>query len=992
MNLRGKYNSLVAKRKSLESPNEIIEFRNLCKSQLNHEYMYLTDIFLIDFYIDRNNLDDALRVMMKDLEKIDFSIFNAIYVAFLERAIYIHIKNRNFRSAYRYAIKKRKHINASKIEELNRWHLEISYIYAELDQKEEALENLKSILKNPIDDDLKSLVLSNMTKLYIDLDKIENAKVTLDECTILVNTLNDHEGKVYCDYLTAKIYAFEGNIKFAKKMFKDIFNNINKLTDQYLPIANEYIQLLIENNDFKEATELYKEYKEAFEQTNDLFIKKDYYKNILRLSIKRNSDLKNELSEILKVIEKIEKEISDTNESNLDSNLQDEKNEEINIKLYEIINKVQRTINLIGISILNDGERDILLEFSVRLEEIIKFDEALYVFFSRSNYEVFPEFVDFVNSVTTFQYKKERLYERKVAYSNLSNSIVEMMMTSNQEITIDFNDTSLGLKDIVSDKNYYENGIRYLVALPLKQDNDMFAMCIFTAKDMDLTASENVVLLKIATKLIEFKLVTAFYQESLRSQKNILQVSLDSLQEGLFYFHPQTNKISLTDQFSNFSGIKKSICDKSEYLELMDKDDLKRYLKVVSEAVSQVKPYQIRYSLNVNNQLVLVTEQSVPYITKQGALKCYISSINKITDNEQILKKKSIPLEEDFKVSEIEKKAKNLDYKYSLLRFKIKDIDTYSENMFLKNKVIENIFDNIKIIFENIPYLFNDETFVLIIENVIDKEVIKKKVEDFFTLISNGFMYCSVNIKINIACSITRYPKDAIGIKEMLEFSNIGLNEDIEYQFFDDEIFKDYIKKETINNCIAADDDFDLLYFEIFKSENKKIYEVIGNVKGLKPGENILKELRPENRVKYEKAILEKIAKIEAKNYTFVINLSSATIHQAVDFIEKESNNVMKNSIILYNDCDKSAFPQLEKLKKLGLKIFVNFSSLKKCSFEVISTTFFDGVKIDCAIESEEIKLLETLKLEILTYKEEEVKRNLYYTKKVFDSLSLTEE
>ena len=652
--------------------------------------------------------------------------------------------------------------------------------------------------------------------------------------------------------------------------------------------------MLIENNDFREANEFLKDYKDEFEKTNDLFVKKDYYKNVLRLSIKRNSDLKNELSETLKKIETIEKEIAETKEFNLDSNLQDEKNEEVTIKLQEIINKVEKTINLIGISILNDGERDILLEFSVRLEEILKFDEALYVFFSRANYEVFPEFTDFINSVNTFQYKKERLYERRVAYSSLNNSIVEMMMTSPQEITIDFNDTSLGIKDIFNDKKYSENGIRYLVALPLKQDNDMFAMCIFTAKNIDLTASENVVLLKIATKLIEFKLVTTFYQESLRSQKNILEVSLDGLQEGLYYYHPQTNQISLTDQFAKFTGINKAICDKAKYLELMNKDDLKRYLKVVNEAVSTIKPYKIRYSLNAAGQVVLVSEQGTPYITKQGALRCYICSINKVTDDEQIITKKIMPLEDEFNIAEINAKAKKLEYKYSLLRFKIKNLDMYTDNLLLKNKVIENTFENIKLVFENLPYLFDDETFVLILENNIDKEKIQKKIDNFFSIIEPGFVYCGVNIKVEVTCSITRYPKDAVGTKEMLEFSLMGLNEKVDYQFFDDEIFKNYIKKETINNCIVAESDFGLLFVEIAKSDNKKMYELRGNISGIKPGENIFDDIKPENRLKYEQIIFNKISTLNTKGFTFALNTSTSTIHQTVKFVEKNKSNIFK--------------------------------------------------------------------------------------------------
>ena len=79
------------------------------------------------------------------------------------------------------------------IDEVNRWYLEMAYIYAALNQKDKALLNLKAILNNYPSDYLKSYALSNITKLYIDQNMIAEAKDTLNECIALVY-LNDKEG------------------------------------------------------------------------------------------------------------------------------------------------------------------------------------------------------------------------------------------------------------------------------------------------------------------------------------------------------------------------------------------------------------------------------------------------------------------------------------------------------------------------------------------------------------------------------------------------------------------------------------------------------------------------------------------------------------------------------------------------------------------------------------------------------------------------------
>ena len=213
----------------LDQPLAAIEFEKLdqfikqAKRENNQEYVYNGYMLQLDYFIELGRLDETLESALKILQKMDSEQYPTFYIGLLDRIIYVYIQRKNFKAAYRYVFKKRNHINLDDYAAVNRWYLEMSYVYAELNETSRALLNLQAILENSPTLDMRSLALSNMTKLYIDQNMIEDAKRTLNLCLELVMELNDQEGKLYCDYLLAKIYILEKNYRFAKEIFDDIF-------------------------------------------------------------------------------------------------------------------------------------------------------------------------------------------------------------------------------------------------------------------------------------------------------------------------------------------------------------------------------------------------------------------------------------------------------------------------------------------------------------------------------------------------------------------------------------------------------------------------------------------------------------------------------------------------------------------------------------------------------------------------------------------------
>ena len=149
---------------------------------------------------------------------------------------------------------------------------------------------------------------------------------------------------------------------------------------------------------------------------------------------------------------------------------------------------------------------------------------------------------------------------------------------------------------------------------------------------------ENIVSLKIASRLLESKLVNLFYQESLRTQKNILQVAMNGLQEGLYYYNVRNKKMYLSEQMHNFIQTKDRYISEFDYAEMIKDSDQKVFFGR-EEIMNSGNKYDIEYTINLEENEILINEQGNPYFNKNGELGFYICTINKIVSNQTILQK-----------------------------------------------------------------------------------------------------------------------------------------------------------------------------------------------------------------------------------------------------------------------------------------------------------------------------------------------------------------
>lgn len=946
MTIKEIYNELSSKSLKLSNFNEIINLKNKCKLEMNNEYLYLSDILIIDLYINEGLFDDALVIANKMINNIDNIIFQKIYISLLERFIYIYIQKRNYKSAYRYAFMKRNFIDLENIDEVNRWYLEMSYIYAELNQKDKALLNLKAILSNYPNESLKALTLSNLTKLYIDQEQIENAKQTLNDCITLVYKLNDEEGILYCNYLNAKLYILENNLKLAKQSFQDLFKNLHTLSSDYLYIVNEYVSLLIDMDLYDEANRLCIKYLKNFEQSNDLEIKKNYYNNYLKILILRNKNTRDDIRNLLKNIDLLTNEISKNESLVTNESSEDEKRIEVDTELRNLINKVEKTLNIVTTSIKNDNKRSCLLEYSKQLENHLQFDEATYVILSRSEFEVVATTLESLNKVYTYSYKKERLYEREISFNNLTGSVVEMLINQNHELIIDLTDSVIDVKDLITQKSYLDNDIKSIIAIPLFNKGELFGCAIYLSKSDSLIGFDIMTNLKIASKILESKLINLYTEESTRSLRLLNKYNANHIHEGSLIYYPNEKTFVLKEKLQKFFQFTSSNVLLEDFNKLIVLDDL-IIRSNIELLIENGEEYNIEYRVLINDQEYLIRETGYPYITRDGIIKYYyiiIETINTISVEKNVFKILNLEDYENKKL-EIEENAKKSNYKYGFIKFRIDNDQVHPQNIIMK--IGEYVYSIIYKYFPKQTYFVNNE-YIVINENY-DNKGLEKQIRSIITKIKEGIVIDDNWYSISVNAGIVRFPRDTYNLNEIEQYLDLTLSRKNEIQFFNEDIHKLYLQKKNVHSCInehLRKKEIELLYVKLESYDLTESYFVEYNVKGINDKEVIYNHLDLKTKIGFEKLIFNTLLSKELKNKVY-ISLSNETLVSLLSEQSFKSQNpdVYKNIVINVRDYNETTKEELRKINNLGFRFVLDYQELHSIDFiSLINSKIFTGI------------------------------------------------
>ena len=958
MSLKEKYETIANSYIGLNDLPKLEDFVRQAKIQGDNETSYRFNLLIINLYLENNMLDQAFELASSSINDLNIINYPNIYISYLEVIIYICVSKKNYKSAYRYALIKRNYLDDNNTDVVNRWYLEMSYIYAELDQKDKAITNLLVILNNYPTMELESLVLSNLARLYIDEKELGKAKDAINKCIPLIKKLEDYEGLEYINYLNAKLYVLEDNYLMAKMQFQVLFKERTELEESFLGIGNEYLKLLLDLKDYETLFSFINRYRSSYLSSNDAYNKKLFLENNLLGLVSSNMQYKNSLYSIIMQIITLDQEIRRSENLLFHDINEDDKYLEVNAKLNEAIIKIEKTIHLTKVLFEKEDIRTSLISFFKELSEYASFDSSLLVVFNETSFDKLPDFLRNKDRIKSYNYKKERLYERLLSYSDLEHTVIEKLMVQNQ--TIIASDIELAnYKTIIQGPTYDAMKTAGVVAVPLYFHEDLFASVIFKDSSAKMMDNENIMLLKLGASLLTYYLTAYFYKENEEFQSNVLNLAIESLQEGMFYLDLSKDQMIINEALQKFLNVHNPILARSEYKKLISPKHLQKY-EIAYKNIGKLEANEIIYALSIQDQEFLVKENLRPYIFSDGKLVTFVGTITKLEEASRLKVadfKTTVYNQTDFqnRLKLEEDKLKDLEYKFTVIAFRIVNLNKFSYQKDLHNHLIEEVYKKIEECYpKNIYLLDNFDLFVFTEQT--NQRSIEKEIKDLFQTLSLGIDYQGRKINLELKTAYIRYPRDNMPVLECFDALNLALMNTDEITMFDRKLRASYLEQKAIKAAFEKieEEDLEILYLSYTKKDQ---YEAFFNLKGMPTATNPLSYLDVNELIEFESSLFNKVLlEIENKKGEFYFKINIKTILDLIgknEFALDDSKIYEKLNLIIY-DYHQDLLDVIKYLKQYNLKVFLDLDSFKKLKTSDLYNLKIEGINIDSNIVSSE--------------------------------------
>ena len=930
--IRNEYQRLSNKEYKFSLIDEVKRLKEACIKEENYEYFYLCDALIVDIYIEHQNLDEALKILSADLNKIDKVVYKNVYLSLLDRILYVYITNKNYKLAYKYAKEKYQVLDKDDIDAINRWNLEMSYIYAYLNDFVKAELALKDILKNP-SEDLLPYVYSNLAKIYVDQKKGFLAEEALNLC---IKYTNDEEGKVYNDYLLARILLLKDQKREAYQIFKQIFDNedMNQMT---LPIVNEYLHLLLDLNRIDEMGLVISKIAIFINACDDYYIKREFIKNKIKyLVASKNVD---NLSKIIEEYEEIDAKIDDFEKKNLIESKDVEANDELINQISSVIQKVDKLTNIIANNVLDNSLRDVLMNYNNSLSTVLDYDCATFVLFNRTSS------LDYMqdDSILCMNYKNNRLYEKKISFNALKSTIGELIIERNRQMAFDFNKSKVELLNIFNNRSYKDEGLNYVNAIPMTYHKDLFACMIYASNKSDITTENNTVLFRVATKILESSLTSVFLNENLEATTKSLNDIVDKDNLGLVYVSNDIMYLSkaLMDQLH----INHKSISRINYLKMINKADIDRYNTVADLA----KNYSIEYKINLDDRVVTVVEEMMPYFDKTDKLLFSYGTISIKNEDMRSLIDGTSQLEKY--IQELKIKANRIEFRYSIIRIRT-NVSNYT---YIKN------------LFGVEPFFIDNTDFLVVLENEVNLHTLEK-----------------LTSKIDAKFSVVRYPRDIVNIEESFNLSKVCIENN--YVFFTEEVYKTYLKKKSMNKIAAKylDSNLNIKMREYHSYDNIPIFEAslaCGN------NDDIRSYLDNENLSNYDLKLYRNILDKNINAPCF-FRIQNKIIKKILDNNAIPNDGFNELKFLIYEKDNLKEI--IERLSKTGIKLIIDANLVDLISAYTFDSKIISGIYlskgIDEKLRADCIHLASIFNLVVYsTNKILDYNKNVYQTDKVHE-------
>jgi len=828
--------------------------------------------------------------------KISLISYPESYKSLIDNLIYIYITKQHYQKALTYCMMKKEYLDTDDKDAVNRWYLELAYINEAVDKHHDALLNLTSIISNEPTDEIKAYALNNIIKLFIDANNLDEAKAYLVNCIDLVTEINDTEGIRYCEYLKGLILHKENNFKEAKKVLSNLFKQVDELSRDDFIYLNEYISVLIECNDLKEAFNLCEKYYTVFEESDDLKNKCMFYRNCLKIDLtsdnslkrkKKNIDSSNILLEKMNEVEAIinnNKEIKSTEISEEELTIQESKLEK------KFSKKLLGSIEDIKINNSDLNIRTLLMNYSNSLNVKVLFDEVHFIVLNKQKSQIIPDIPSNNMNFSTYTYKNNKLYERTIPFNNIIGTLVEEILSGKEELVYSFENT---FDNIINPINLsaYNNNFKELYAVSLKLNDSIYGVCIYLSNN-DILNTYCKTLMNLSTKLLSYSLNDLYIKTNNLLQYNLLSTSNANSNSGIFYYNVNEMNYILSNEAMKLLSFKDSNISTNKLILNINKNDYESYL-IRKKFIDEGKPYDVTYH-TIDGKLI--KEKASLYET--ATEKYYCGRISEVVIDDQV--KKELDKSRLLGVSEF---------------MPLIDLLKKKELKIIGIKTDIDVFPYLKATLDELVYYVND-TYLIVSETLKVNEC-KRFLKKLISKFPNNYL----------SCTLLEYPNALVRLDDLLGLLNYMLSEN-GIQEFTNVIYASFISQSTITQCVdkaIINNNINLTYKNLmFKNQLVGLY-VIPNVTGVYNNDslNIISNSKYYELDKFviTKLQLNKLYLYKIRNYSLYKLLNDDKINNKIIFDLKGTEFI--NEIV-------------KLISKTNCKIIINNDSAKSLTIESI--------------------------------------------------------
>lgn len=418
------------------------------------------------------------------------------------------------------------------------------------------------------------------------------------------------------------------------------------------------------------------------------------------------------------------------------------------VVVSEAYERLESIFNAISEVDIKSKFREIFRVCCIKLCEVFPIEEAYLLYYKREYLGI--------------HFKKERAYDKKLAFERLEGTISFAAMNLESEVFLD-KDNLAYAKDIITGNEYEDTP--YGFALPLKDNLKPIGSLAFFSGQPFLEEEMNYEALRLITSMLNTRLLMSLKQEETEYNNRKLFFIHQNMSSGVKeeiegYLH-------FSGQCCRILGVLEDMTEE-DYLYKMRPEDVIQYRRVHEELYTLLSENLfLEYSFKKENQWIRVKERYYPMV--MDGVICILSLIDDVTLEEKN-KSDLIHLAYTNPISKLNTEVKLMvdlrdiyqNKKLSLAVADIVDFDLYRElyGYNFANQLIYTVGQELICAFENDfnteIYHLESDRYVILIKDVNDKRVVDSKLTQAFQLVSKKLYQLNTRVKLSFNAGVYR--------------------------------------------------------------------------------------------------------------------------------------------------------------------------------------------------------------------------------------------